>query len=98
MNDDLLHTKINLETAEIRWQELQRFFASGNAIAVATTLDLTEVAGAIAQDNATQLKLWMEAGLVDVVKDQQAHMWYEQDILVWAVVIKPWVLVQPSIK
>lgn len=95
MNDELLTSKINLETARIRWQELQVFFASGKAIAVDTSLDLTQVASAIAQDNAAQLTTWMEAGAVDVVKDQQAQAWYEEDTLVWAVVIKPWVLVQP---
>jgi hypothetical protein len=95
MTDELLATKINLETAQIAWRELQRFFASGNAIAVAIELDLTEVAGTIAQDNAAQLKIWMDAGLVDVVSDKQAQLWYENDALVWAVVIKPWVLVQP---
>lgn len=89
-----LEQQINLETAQIHWRELQRFFASGNAIAVDSNLDLTQVAAQIAADNATQLKLWMESGLVDAVKDSQALQWYEADALVWAVVIKPWVLVQ----
>lgn len=93
-NDNLLHGKINLETAQIHWHELQRFFASGMAIAVDPSLDLTQVAGIVAQDNAAQLKDWMDKGLVDNVKDQQAQDWYEQDALVWAVVIRPWVLVQ----
>jgi|SRR5690554_714999 hypothetical protein len=94
MNDDLLNTKITLETAQIRWHELQRFFASGHAIAVDNQLDLIQVASSIAQDDAAQLKQWMEQGLVDTVADQQAQQWYEQDVSVWAVVIKPWVLVQ----
>ena len=89
-----LEQQINLETAQIHWRELQRFFASGNAIAVDPSLDLTQVAAQIAADNAAQLKLWMDAGLVDAVKDTQALQWYESDALVWAVVIKPWVLVQ----
>lgn len=94
MNNEL-EQNIILETAQIRWHELQRFFASGNAIAVDPSLDLTAVAAQIAADNATQLKAWMDAGLVDAVKDTQAMQWYETDALVWAVVIKPWVLVQP---
>lgn len=89
-----LEQQLNLETAQIHWRELQRFFASGNAIAVDPSLDLTHVAAEIAADNAAQLKEWMEAGLVDAVKDVQALQWYEADALVWAVVIKPWVLVQ----
>ncbi len=92
-----LEQQLNLETAQIHWRELQRFFASGNAIAVDPSLDLTHVAAEIAADNAAQLKEWMEAGLVDAVKDAQALQWYEADALVWAVVIKPWVLVQPII-
>ena len=71
------------------------FFASGNAIAVDASLNLTHVAAQIVADNAAQIKAWMEAGLVDAVKDAQAQIWFEQDSLVWAVVIKPWVLVQP---
>ena len=90
-----IEQQINLETAQIHWHELQRFFASGNAIAVDPTLDLTHVAAQIVADNATQIKEWMDAGLVDAVKDAQAQTWYEQNALVWAVVIKPWVLVQP---
>lgn len=95
MNEDLVTAKINLETAQIRWHELQRFFATSNAIAVDETLDLLKVAGIIARDEAAQLKAWMAAGLVDAVKDQQAQLWYDEDAVVWAVVIKPWVLVQP---
>lgn len=90
-----IEQQINLETAQIRWHELQRFFAGGNAIAVDPNLDLTHVAAQIVTDNAAQIKQWMDAGLVDSVKDAQAQQWYEQDALVWAVVIKPWVLVQP---
>lgn len=86
--------EINLQTAQIRWHELQRFFAGGNAIAVDARLDLTQVAAQIVADNAAQIKSWMDAKLVDAVTDTQAQQWHESDALVWAVVIKPWVLVQ----
>lgn len=89
-----LASELLLETAQIRWHELQRFFASGNAIAVDASLDLIKVATEITNDNAAQVKQWMADGLVDVVKDNQAAQWYEQDAWVWALVIKPWVLVQ----
>ena len=87
-------SELLLETAQIRWHELQRFFASGNAIAVDASLDLIQVATEITRDNAAQIKQWMEQGLVDAVKDEQAKTWYEQDAVVWALVVKPWVLVQ----
>ncbi len=90
-----LQQKLNLETAQIRWHELQRYFSSGNAIFVDTSLDLIEVATQISEDKASQIKIWMQSGLLDVVKDSQAALWYEEDATVWALVIKPWVLVQP---
>lgn len=95
---DVVQAKINLETAQIPWRELQRFFASGKAIAVDPSLDLTQVALVIAQDQSAQLKQWMDAGVVDSVTDAQASEWYAEDALVWAVVIKPWVLVQAAPK
>ena len=95
MNEKNLASELVLETAQIRWHELQRFFASGNAIAVDASLDLIHVATEITNDNAAQVKVWMDTGLVDTVKDAQAAEWYEHDVLVWALVIKPWVLVQP---
>ena len=94
MNEKNLASELVLETAQIRWHELQRFFASGNAIAVDTSLDLIQVATEITKDNAAQVKAWMDASMVDTVKDAQAAEWYEQDALVWALVVKPWVLVQ----
>ena len=98
MNEKELASELVLETAQIRWHELQRFFASGNAIAVDPSLDLIQVATQITKDNAALVKSWMNAGLVDAVKDSQAQAWYEQDELVWALVIKPWVLVQQKSK
>lgn len=94
MTDTHLQHQLLHETAQIPWRELQRFFAAGQAIAVHASLDLLQVANTLATDDATSLKTWMAAGKVDVVSDQQAAQWFEQDALVWAVVIKPWVLVQ----
>lgn len=91
---DNIQQHINLQTAQIRWHELQRAFASGNTIAVNEQLDLTEVAAQIVADNAAQIKTWMDTGKLDAVSDSQAARWYEEDALLWAVVIKPWVLVQ----
>jgi hypothetical protein len=93
-NDDLLQAKVNLETAPIAWSELQRFFASGTAVYVAPELDLTRVATAMAQDNAAQIKHWMDANQVQPVSDPQAEQWCRDDATVWAVVVKPWVVVQ----
>ncbi len=86
--------KMNLETAKISWKELQRFFANGSAVYVATSLDLIEVAQQFSLDNKAQVEQWIEEGRVGKVSDRQALEWYEQGAAVWTVVVKPWVLVQ----
>lgn len=90
----IFKAKVNLETSQIAWKELQRFFAGGAALAVAADLDLVEVAFQMSEDNATQIRKWMEAGKLGKVSDEQAGLWFASDALVWAVVVSPWVLVQ----
>jgi hypothetical protein len=92
----LFRAKLNLETAQIAWKELQRFFAGGAALMVAADLDLVEVAFQMSEDNAAQIRRWVEAGKLGKVADAQAAAWFESDALVWAVVVSPWVLVQSS--
>ena len=90
--------RINGETAKIAWSELQRFFAQGNAIAVMPGLDLVEVAYQMSVDNKAQIERWMEAGQVGPVTDAQAMEWLDANALMWAAVIRPWVLVQPVLQ
>ncbi|MFA5825267.1 MAG: DUF2288 domain-containing protein [Gallionellaceae bacterium] len=90
----ILRTKVNLETARIAWKELQRFFASGSAISVTADLDLVEVAFQISEDNKKQVAQWLSGGKIGPVTDAQALIWYEADADVWAVVVSPYVLVQ----
>lgn len=97
MSDQLISlekAKVNLETSQIPWKELQRFFAAGLAIAVAAELDLVEVAYEFSQDNKSQVEQWLKQGLIAAVSDQQAGEWYQHDSLVWTVVVRPWILVQ----
>jgi hypothetical protein len=92
---DLEKAKVNLETSSIPWTELQRFFAAGLAIAVAEELDLVDVACQFSLDNKIQVEHWLNSGKIGPVSDQQASLWVSKHSSVWAVVVKPWVLVQP---
>jgi len=47
---DVEREKINLETSQIPWQQLQRFFAKGEVLFVASELDLVDVAYQFSQD------------------------------------------------
>ena len=94
-SSELLRAKLNLETSKIAWKELQRFFAGGSALAVAADLDLVEVALQMSEDNVAQIQQWAAAGKLGKVSDEQAGKWLTDDVSVWAVVVSPWVLVQP---
>jgi hypothetical protein len=37
----------------------------------------------------------MAAGQFGKVSDEQAQHWWDEDAVLWAVVVSPWVLVQP---
>lgn len=91
---DILKAKLNLETAQVAWTELQRFFAQGSVIWLDDTLDLIEVAHAIAADDSPAIKTWMEDRSLAQVSDAQAQHWLEQDTWLWSVVIRPLILVQ----
>lgn len=92
--DALLHAKLNQETARIAWSEMMRWFASGAVIAVSPELDLIEVATAMTRDDTAAFAAWMKGQKVAKLSDEQAVAWLAQDVEVWAVVVKPWILVQ----
>lgn len=92
--DTELKTKLALETARIHWRELQPWFAKGHAVSVSASLDLVEVGFQLCQDNKSIFEAWMLEGLVRPVQDKEAQAWFEYDTELWAVVVKPWVLVQ----
>lgn len=93
--DDINRAKLNLETAQMAWRDMQRYFASGVALYIAPGLDLVEVGYQISVDNVAQIQTWMQAGQFGKVSDEQAAAWVAADAMLWTVVVSPWVLVQP---
>ena len=91
---ELERAKINSETAKIPWLELQRFFAAGKVMLVAPELDLVDVAYALQRDEVEQVRTWSESKQIAPVSDDQAKDWIASEEQLWAVVVKPWVLVQ----
>ncbi|WP_295405394.1 DUF2288 domain-containing protein [uncultured Thiocystis sp.] len=88
--------QLNQETARIPWRDLQRFFAQGKVIWVRDSLDLIEIALLIARDDARMIDAEMAQGSIVPVPDRQARHWFETNASLWAVVVKPWVLVQEA--
>jgi hypothetical protein len=89
-----LRSELNEQTAQMRWTELERFFASGSVISIAPELDLIDVGAHIAADDKESVQRWMDAGLMHKTSDDQATEWMKTDALLWVAVVKPWILVQ----
>lgn len=95
--NELEKEKVNLETAKIVWSDLQRFFAKGEVVWVSSELDLIEVSYQFSIDNKENVQHWLEAQKIALVSDEQALRWFETNAELWAVVVKPWILVQEEI-
>lgn len=89
-----LYAKLLGETASITWTELQPFFAKGALLWVEPSLDLIEVALAVAQNEADKVSAWLASGEVGKVAEAKALELVERDPVLWAVVVAPWVLIQ----
>ena len=92
--EELLYAKINLETAQIPWKELERFFAGGRVISVEDHGDMIRVAQLMASDDVKAISGMLENREIGKVTDEQAQVWSDSDALLWAVVVSPWILVQ----
>ena len=85
-------------TGNIEWKTLEPHFARGDLLMVAPDLDLVQAAAAMMEDNSEQIKGWMDARQLQRVTDAQAADWAEREPdNLWAVVIRPWVLVQERV-
>lgn len=89
-------THLNQETARVSWKEIERFFATGHLVSVSPDLDLVDVALLMARDDVDQLADLKAKQQFALVSDHQAIAWQKDNIELWAVVIKPWILVQPA--
>lgn len=93
---ELQRVRLNQETSRIPWSELQRFFAQGDVIWVHDDLDLIEMALRFTLDDAAAIDVEMKRGRLSRASDDQARGWFESQSSLWAVVVKPWILVQET--
>ncbi len=87
--------ELNQETSKMPWSEMQKFFASGVTIYVSEEFDLLDVASDLVMDNKSRIEGLMADQKMYSVNDEQATRWLSEDIRVWAVVLAPYILVQP---
>ena len=91
---DILRAKLNLETAQLAWPELERHFARGVVIRVAAGIDLVDAALQVAENNTAAVQAWLADGRLAKAELADAEDWHARKPMFWAVVVAPWVLVQ----
>lgn len=98
LGDDSQSTPDKLEkyTGEVDWSYLKAHYEAGVLIYVDPALSITEVGQALADDNATQIQTWLQSG--DLVKPSEPHArwWQENPQTFTALVVSPFVLMQPA--
>ncbi|MEC8012300.1 MAG: DUF2288 domain-containing protein [Pseudomonadota bacterium] len=97
--DPLSHEELiaylNAETGKITWQELQPYFAKGSVVYLAPGYDLVDVAAAMVRDDKKIVMPLLEDDLLGKLSDERAQT-FAPDSAFWAVVVAPWVIVQPQ--
>ena len=89
-----LKQKLNLETAQISWKELQLFFAKGNLLRVSENKDLIEVAEKIASNQQDEVETLILSKEIAFITPEWVKKNCEPTTQLWAVVIAPYVLCQ----
>lgn len=82
-------------TGEVTWNYLRPHFAAGALVYVDPALSLTEVGQAFSDDDADRVSGWRAAG--DLVSPSSPHAayWEESKARFRALVVSPFVLIQP---
>ena len=87
--------KLEKYTGVVDWQYLKPHFDSGALIYVDPTLSITEVGQALTDDDKEKVQTWLKSG--DLVKPSEPHArwWQENQESFTALVVTPFVLMQP---
>ncbi|MCG6935369.1 MAG: DUF2288 domain-containing protein [Proteobacteria bacterium] len=89
-----LRQRLNLETGQLSWDELQRYFAQGVVLVVEKGLDLVDVAASFAEDNRESIEILLHSQQLHQATDSEARNWHDSKARFWAVVVAPWVIIQ----
>jgi hypothetical protein len=97
IGEDNMSSKEKLEkyTGIVDWAYLKPHFESGALIYVDPTLSITEVGKAFADDMKGKIEAWLKSG--DLVNPDELHAkwWQENPQDFTALVVSPFVLMQP---
>ena len=86
--------QLNLETAQIKWLDLQVFFAKGKLLIVDDSIDLIETASLIADNDTTKISELIESHKIAFATIEWAKQHCKELTDFWAVVVSPYVVAQ----
>ena len=87
--------KIDKYTGEVDWNYIKPHFLSGALVYVDPSLSLTEVGKAFSNDEAEKVKGWRKTGDLVTPSLPHADYWESINAKFTALVVSPFVLVQP---
>ena len=90
-----LREKLRAEIQDADWTALRQHLQRDAIITIAESLDLTEVAEAVARDDKTRVSEWIGSGLIGKPSQQELTAWEAaMDRKFRFVIVAPYVLVQ----
>ncbi len=95
-NGSLLADKFKDEIGTVSWSWLRPHEKRKTLFRVAPELDLVEVAIAVAEDKATQVKVWLDRGDLEQPALEKVARWERDGGLFLGVIVKPYVFFQEA--
>ncbi|MDF1755452.1 MAG: DUF2288 family protein [Verrucomicrobiales bacterium] len=87
--------KLEKYTGEVGWDYLEKQYKAGALLYVDPSLDLVAVGKAFTDDDAEAVAKWKKSGDLVVPSTPHAFYWEEAKARFMALVVSPFVLIQP---
>lgn len=88
--------KLEKYTGTVNWRYLKPHYDNEALLYIDPTLSLTEVGEALANDDAEKVAAWKKTGDIVVPSKPHADYWEDSESTFQALVVSPFVLIQPS--
>jgi len=94
-DDASVEDKLEKYTGEVEWEYLKKPYETGSVLYVDPSLDLTEVGRAFSEDDTESVKTWRSKGDIIQPGPPHAEYWESEQARFLALVVTPFVLIQP---
>ncbi len=95
MESKKLYEKLQEEIESAQWHLLKPHYTRGALYIVDQDLQIAEVALALAEDRAQQVKQWLDEGVLYPPIEDEVKLWDSQDTTLFSfLIVQPYVLIQ----